>query len=244
MDPVELERAGPAAAGAGPAPVLEVEELSFDADRGRVLDSISFSLAPGELVVVMGASGSGKTTLLKCVNRLLEPSGGRVLLEGSDVTGIAPTLLRRRIGMVWQVPFMFKGTVGDNLRRAADYAGTTLGEHECASLLTRAAFDGDPGTDASRLSIGQQQRVAVARALVGRPSVLLCDEPTASLDHSAALRLEATLREMCADGMAVVFVTHDEAQADRVARRRLQLGDGRLTESGVAPPGRPAARDA
>lgn len=217
----------------GAVPVLEVDDLSFDSDRGRILDRVSFRLQAGELAVIMGPSGSGKTTLLKCLNRLHEPTGGRVCLHGVDTTGIPPMLLRRRIGMVWQVPFMFPGTVGDNLRRAADYAETELSDDDRVSLLARAAFDGDPDADAGRLSIGQQQRVAVARALVGRPAVLLCDEPTASLDQLTSLRLEGTLREMCADGMAVVFVTHDGAQADRIADRRLLLEDGTLRGSDV-----------
>ncbi len=224
--------------------VLEVEDLCFDTDRRRILDRVSFALAPGQLAVVMGVSGSGKTTLLKCLNRLREPTVGRVRLQGVDTTGIAPILLRRRIGMVWQVPFMFPGTVGENLRRAADYADIALSEDDCVRLLGRVAFDGNPAADASRLSIGQQQRVAVARALVGRPVVLLCDEPTASLDHSTSLRLEATLREMCDAGMTVVFVTHDRVQADRVADRRLRLEDGMLSELDVAPPAGPATRDA
>jgi len=224
--------------------VLDVEDLSFHVAGRRIFEGLSFSLAHGELAVIMGASGSGKSTLLKCLNRLLTPSGGRVRLEGVDSAGISPTLLRRRIGMVWQVPFMFPGTVGENLRRAADYADTALSEDDCVRLLARTAFDGDPSADASRLSIGQQQRVAVARALVGRPAVLLCDEPTASLDHSTSLRLEATLREMCDAGMTVVFVTHDRVQADRVADRRLRLEDGTLSELDVAPPAGPATRDA
>lgn len=206
--------------------ILSVEALSYDIDGRRILDGVALSLDRGELTVVMGPSGSGKTTLLKCLNRLLEPASGRVLLEGEDVAALPPPELRRRIGMVWQVPFMFEGTVGDNLRRAAAYGRVEAPDVD--GLLRRAAFDGDPDADAQRLSVGQQQRVSIARALVGRPAVLLCDEPTASLDLDNAMRLERTFRELCAQGMAAVWVTHDGAQAERIGDRVLRLGDGRL----------------
>ena len=206
--------------------ILSVEALSYEAGGRRILDGVTFALDRGELTVVMGPSGSGKTTLLRCVNRLLEPAAGRVLLEGEDVAGLAPPELRRRIGMVSQVPFMFAGTVRDNLHRACEY-GRVEGA-DVDGLLRRAAFDGDADADAQQLSVGQQQRVSIARALVGRPAVLLCDEPTASLDLDNAMRLEQTFRELCAQGMAAVWVTHDRAQAERIGDRVLRLGDGRL----------------
>ena len=189
--------------------VLTVEGLSFEVGGARILDDVSFTLERGELVAVMGPSGCGKTTLLRCLNRLLEPTGGRVLLEGEDTTSISPVAVRRRIGMVWQTPFMFEGTVRDNLRRAAELSASGIGEEAFAGLLERAAFDGGLDTPARTLSVGQQQRVSIARALAGGPALLLCDEPTAALDHDNALKLEATFRELCAGGMTVVWVTHD-----------------------------------
>ncbi len=209
-------------------PVLEVEDLSFGAGGTPILREVSFALAPGELVAVMGASGSGKTTLLKCLNRLLEPGGGHARLEGVDVAGIPPAQLRRRIGMVAQVPFMFEGTIGENLQRAADFGGIDATDRDYARLLADVGLDEPLERDARSLSIGQQQRVAMARALVSAPSVLLCDEPTASLDPASSLRLESTLTELSAAGMGIVFVTHDPAQAARIADRRLRLEDGRL----------------
>ena len=209
-------------------PLLEVEDLSFEAGGARILRGVSFVLDPGELVAVMGASGSGKTTLLKCLNRLLEPGGGRARLDGIDVRDIPPVELRRRVGMVAQVPFMFDGTVRENLQRAADFGGIRPTGEELARLLADAGLDEDLERDAGSLSIGQQQRVAMARALVSRPSVLLCDEPTASLDPASSLRLESTLTGMSAAGVGIVFVTHDPAQAARIADRRLRLEDGRL----------------
>lgn len=210
--------------------VLEVENLSFDVAGVRILESVSFALAEGDLAVVMGGSGSGKTTLLKCLNRLSEPSGGRILLDGVDTREIPAVEVRRRIGMVPQVPFMFPGTVRDNLERAADYIGARIDEDGCAQVLHRAGLDAGLDREALTLSVGQQQRIAVARALIGRPRVLLFDEPTAALDHGASLHLERTLTQMSADGMAIVVVTHDRAQAERVADRLFMLDGGALSE--------------
>jgi putative ABC transport system ATP-binding protein len=225
-------------------PVLEVEDLSFQAGGAPILRGVSFTLGAGELVVVMGASGSGKTTLLRCLNRLVEPAGGHVRLDGTDTREIPPVQLRRRIGMVPQLPFMFDGTLRDNLERASDYSGVGLDDGEYARLLGDVGLDERLDRDARTLSVGQQQRVAMARALVSRPPVLLCDEPYAaviggalevvakrSVEHERKLGDHpdpATLTGMAAAGMGIVFVTHDAEQAGRIADRRLRLAHGRL----------------
>ena len=222
----------PAGAVARRPPVLEVEDVTFEVGGTAILRGISFTLRAGELVVVMGASGSGKTTLLKCINRLLEPTSGRVRLEGTDARDISPVALRRRIGMVAQIPFMFEGTVRENLERAAEYGDVDLTGPEAARLLGEVGLDVGLERDARSLSVGQQQRVAVARALVPRPPGLLCDEPTASLDGPSSLHLESALAGMAAGGMGIVFVTHDADQAGRIADRRLRLEAGRLAATG------------
>ena len=223
-------------------PLLEVEGLSFQAGEAPILRGVSLSLRAGELVVVMGASGTGKTTLLRCFNRLHEPDSGTIRLQGVDAREIAPVELRRKVGMVAQLPFMFDGTIRGNLERAAEYCGIVLEDHEYERLLSDVGLDEPLGRDARSLSVGQQQRAAVARALVARPLILLCDEPTASLDQASSLRLESTLTAMAAGGMGIVFVTHDGEQAARIADRRLLLVggsleavDGDAREAGQAP---------
>ncbi len=224
------------------AALLVSDRLSVRAADRCILDGASLSVASAELVVVMGKSGAGKTTLLKSLNRLIAPSAGRVLLAGIDTAAIAPEELRRRIALVWQTPFMSDGTVGDNLQRAGHYAQTTVDQQRCRRLLEQAAFDGDLTADARRLSVGQQQRVALARALVAEPEVLLCDEPTASLDHETALRLESALRGMSESGMAIVFVTHDAAQSRGATLGRLASAYRRLIVTAAGATGRSASR--
>lgn len=211
-------------------PLLFAEGLSLQIASRLVLDEVSLSVSPGELVVVMGRSGAGKTTLLKCLNRLVAPDSGHVWLRGTDTAQIPPHELRRRVGLVWQIPFMFEGSVAENLRRAARYAETEIDDRQVGLLLDQIAFDGAADVDARKLSVGQQQRVALARALVVKPDVLLCDEPTASLDHAMVLRLEATLQALRVAGMGIVFVTHDAAQADRIADRQFVLDNAQLAE--------------
>ena len=218
-------------ASPGDRTVLSVERLSYEVGGVRVLNEVSFALARGELVAVMGASGSGKTTLLKCLNRLLEPGGGRVVLDGLDSASMSPVELRRGVGMVWQAPLMFAGSVRANLSRAVELSGSGVDEAAFSALLRRVAFGGGLDVDARHLSVGEQQRVSIARALACQPALLLCDEPTAALDHDNALRLEATFRELCADGMTVVWVTHDAAQAKRIADRTLVLAGGALRDA-------------
>lgn len=230
--PVE-QRLARQRASHGGGTVLSVERLSYEVGGVRILREVSFALARGELVAVMGASGSGKTTLLKCLNRLLEPSGGRVVLDGRDTGSMSPVEVRRRVGMVWQAPLMFAGTVRANLRRAVELSGSGVEDAAFSALLRRVAFDGGLDVDARRLSVGEQQRVSIARALACQPALLVCDEPTAALDHDNALRLEATFRELCADGMTVVWVTHDAAQAERIADRTLLLAAGALRDAGA-----------
>ncbi len=209
-------------------PLLDVEDLHYRAGYTQILRGVSFTLGVAELLVVMGASGSGKTTLLRCVNRLLEPTGGTIRLEGTDAHRLSPVELRRKVGMVGQLPFMFEGTIRDNLERAAGYSGTELTDDEYARLLSDVGLDEGLERDARRLSVGQQQRVAMARALVSRPRVLLCDEPTASLDRDSSRRLESTLTRMAGSGMGIIFVTHDGGQAARISERQLLLADGTL----------------
>ena len=215
---------------------LEARDICLDLPGApaRVLQDVNVRVDRGELVVLIGASGSGKTSLLRCLNALQQPTSGSVLLAGADVAVLAPVTLRRRVGMIPQVPFMFAGTVVENLRLAARYAGIApvtddlLGAALADSGLAATLLDRVAG----ELSIGQQQRVAIARVLVARPEFLLCDEPTSALDEVARLKLEETLIELRTRGVGLLFVTHDLDQAERLGDRMLTIQHGVMTQTG------------
>jgi putative ABC transport system ATP-binding protein len=186
----------------------------------------------------VGPSGAGKSTLLRLCNRLEAPSAGRVLLRGEDVAGLDPLALRRRVGMVFQRPTPFAGSVADNLRVAVpglDEAAMGAALERAglaAAFLTRAADD---------LSVGEAQRMCLARTLVTAPEVLLMDEPTSALDRDNRLALERLARRLTEDGIPVLWVTHDEEQVARLADWVLALREGRLDRAG---PPEPAAAGA
>ena len=208
-----------------------------------ILDDVSLSVQAGGIFTILGPSGSGKSTLLRTVNRLIEPSAGRVLLDGVPIGELPVQELRRRVGMVFQTAALFEGTVMDNVlygpRLTQTGRGPSDGEaqHDLArSLLRRvglpAAFCEKP---ADELSGGEAQRVSLARALANEPEVLLLDEPTASLDLSSSQLIEALLLRLAAEtDLTFIFVTHNLVQARRIGDHGLLLVDGRVVDSGSA----------
>ena len=198
-------------------------------ERGvvRALDEFSARVPSAGVTVVFGPSGSGKTTVLRLCNRLEVPTSGRVLFGGQDVAGLDPLRLRRTVGMVFQRPTPFPGTVRDNLLVAAPDADTA----ELTVALERAALDHSwLDRPATELSGGEAQRVCLARTLVTQPQVLLLDEPTSALDQDAAQVLEQSVRALAGDGITVLWVSHDPAQVRRVADRVLRIEHGRAVE--------------
>jgi putative ABC transport system ATP-binding protein len=205
-------------------------------EKREILKGISLAVSAGKLTVIVGPSGGGKSTLIRLINRLEDPSAGRILLAGKDIADLDPLMLRRRVGMVAQKPFMFEGTVLANLRSpfllraeeppaAAELVLETLELCRLSSTLLEQ--------NARTLSLGQQQRVSLARTLVTRPEVLLLDEPTSALDRPTADRLCATLLEICRRrNLTVLMVTHDLRLAGRVADRLAYLEEGRILEEG------------
>jgi putative ABC transport system ATP-binding protein len=190
-------------------------------DGRPVLRDVTLSIPSGSTAVV-GPSGSGKSTLLRLLNRLADPDEGVVRYRGEDVRELDPLELRRRVGLVPQLPAPVPGSVADNVRVGPRLHGTEVDPEPPLVLagLDRSFLD----RDASRLSVGEQQRVMLARALALEPEVLLLDEPTASLDADATAAVEDALRGL--RGVSLVLVTHDPAQAERLAERTIRLRDG------------------
>jgi putative ABC transport system ATP-binding protein len=183
-----------------------------------VLQDLTLAIPAGSTAVV-GPSGSGKSTLLRLLNRLADPDTGSVRFHGMDVREIDPLELRRRVGLVPQLPAPVPGNVAENVCFGPRLHGKEIDPHEPLRLAGL-----DPsflGRDAGRLSVGEQQRVMLARALALEPEVLLLDEPTASLESSATAAVEEALGNL--HGVSLVLVTHDHAQAERLAQRTIDL---------------------
>lgn len=215
---------------------LGAEHLVIERDGRRVLEGVTAGIARGRVTAVVGPSGAGKTTLLRAFNRLEEPTAGRVLLEGCDVRELDPCRLRRRVAMVFQTPVVLPGTVRANLVYGLDPGDETLAQALAAVGLAAEFLD----RAGQALSVGEAQRVTIARALVRDPEVLLADEPTAALDRDASAGIEQLVGQLCAQhALTVVVVTHDLAQAGRIAERALLLARGRIAASGT--PGEVAA---
>jgi len=213
---------------------MEIQQaVAFGFDRvtvrragRRVLDEVTARIPASGITVISGPSGAGKTTLLRLCNRLEVPDAGTVGYRGRPLDEVDPLALRRRVGMVFQRPTPFPGNVADNLAVAHPDAGT----EEMTIALIRVALDpGLLGQEARTLSGGELQRMCLARTLVTRPESLLLDEPTSALDEQPKRVFEDTARELAAQGITIIWVTHDGAQADRVADRIYQLRDGHLT---------------
>ena len=204
-----------------------------------VVDDLSLTVARGERLVLLGGSGSGKTTTLKMINRLIEPDGGRIELDGDDTASLPPHELRRRVGYAFQQVGLFPHfTVGENvaitprlLGWPAERVAARVDELLALVELEPAAFrDRAP----SALSGGQQQRVGVARALAAAPSLLLLDEPFGALDPLTRDRLQRSFVEIARRlALTVVFVTHDLAEAVALGDRIAVMRTGRLEQIGT-----------
>ncbi|MBJ6726700.1 ABC transporter ATP-binding protein [Geomesophilobacter sediminis] len=204
-----------------------------------IVDDVSFAAGRGETTTIIGPSGSGKSTLIRLLNRLDEPSSGRIYLDDTETGTLDPLELRRRVAMVLQKPFMFPGSVLDNLQlpfRYRNAAPPSADSDEVRRAVALARLSPDfLDREARSLSGGEQQRVNLARALIGRPEVLLLDEPTSALDRPTADHLAATLHDVCrSEQLAIVMVTHDLRLAQHTADHLIYLEKGRVVEEGGA----------
>jgi putative ABC transport system ATP-binding protein len=217
------------AAGAAAA-VFELHGVSASRGGRAVIREVDLRIDRGA-TAVLGPSGSGKSTLLRLLNRLAEPDAGTIRFRGRDVRELDVLALRRRVGLVPQLPAPTPGTVRENIETGPALAGR---EAPVERALALAGLDASfAERDAERLSVGEQQRLMLARALALEPEVLLLDEPTSALDERAREGVERTIRALCErPGTSTVVVTHDREQARRLARRTIELRDGRARAGG------------
>ena len=216
--------------------LIKVDNLHKSFDDIEVLKGIDAEICKGDVIVVIGASGSGKSTFLRCLNKLEEPTGGKIFFEGTDITNphIDINLHRRKMGMVFQQFNLFPHmTVLKNM---------TLGpikllkkskaeaEKEAMKLLERVGLSDKANAFPNQLSGGQKQRVAIVRALCMNPDVLLFDEPTSALDPEMVGEVLDVMKQLAKEGMTMVVVTHEMGFAREVATNVVFIDEGKIVE--------------
>jgi tungstate transport system ATP-binding protein len=207
---------------------IHFDDVALAANGTRILTGVSLTFASGMLTAVLGPNGSGKTTLLKLAMGLLEPTHGRITFAGRS------NAVSRRRAFVFQKPVMLRRTAAGNVAyalRMAGHAATTARVGQLLGQVGLAAFAARP---ARRLSGGEQQRLALARALAREPEILFLDEPTASLDPYAAKGVEDIITQIAGAGVKVVMTTHDLGQARRLAGHVVFLAKGLVCEDAPA----------
>ncbi|MCX6673420.1 MAG: phosphate ABC transporter ATP-binding protein [Methanothrix sp.] len=218
--------------------LLEISSLGKSIGKAEILQGINLKAERGEILGLIGPTGSGKTTLLRLVNLLDEPSSGSILFDGREVSGRPERELlaaRRRMAMVFQKPVMFKASVEENvsyglrMRGRVDAMG---GRERIKEALAAVGLSGYESRDANTLSGGETQRIALARALILQPDLLLLDEPTANLDPGSAASIDSLLRNLAGSRTAVILATHNMQQCRKLARRVAVLQEGRLVAMG------------
>lgn len=217
--------------------MLEIKNLSKSFGDLEVLRDVNLSVDKGEVVVIIGPSGSGKSTMLRCINLLEQPSGGEILYQEQNITGLGKhvTEYRKHVGMVFQKFNLFPlKTVVENVA----YAPTKLNKLSHADakelameLLAKVGLESKAESYPAALSGGQQQRVAIARALAMQPDMLLFDEPTSALDPELVGDVLNVMKQLAGEGMTMVVVTHEMGFAKEVADRVIFMDGGYIVEA-------------
>jgi cell division transport system ATP-binding protein len=198
------------------------------------LDEVSFVIDKGEFVFVVGASGSGKSTMIRLLLKELEPSSGRILVGGRDLTRLKQSkvpLLRRNVGCVFQdFKLLPNRTAAENVAYALKVQGESAANirRKVPEVLSLVGLSDKVGSLPDELSGGEQQRVSIARAVVNHPPLLICDEPTGNLDPDTSVGIMQLLYRINRAGTTILMVTHDREMVDKMRRRVIALEDGRL----------------
>lgn len=232
----------PSAKGQARKPLIKLDKLSKHYGHHTVLDGIELEVMPGEVLAIIGPSGSGKSTLLRCINYLEPPDGGHVTIGDISLNAAAPagrselSTLRRSVGMVFQSFNLFPHmTVLRNVSLAQERVlgrSRRSADERSMQLLSRVGLADKAQQFPGRCSGGQQQRIAIARALALDPDVMLFDEPTSALDPELGLEVLAVMRELAETGMTMIVVTHEMSFAENVSDTVMIMADGKIIEKG------------
>jgi len=214
---------------------LEIRGICKSYGKAEILRDIDLMVETGEVLALIGPTGSGKTTLLRLVSLLEEPSKGCILFDGQKVTAASEKeklKARRRMAMVFQKPVMFKANVSENVSFGLKMRGID-DPKKIEEALSAVGLSGFENRDANTLSGGEMQRIALARALVLEPELLLLDEPTANLDPKSAASIDRLLQSLPRQKRAVILATHNMMECKRLATRVAVLQAGRLEAVGL-----------
>lgn len=217
--------------------VFRFQDVTLVRDGRIILDHISLEILPGEICTIIGPSGAGKSTLLSLFNRLQDPNRGEIFFQDRPLTQIDVLKLRRKVGMVFQLPSLFKGTVADNINFGPSLkSDKPVPKDNALPYLQMVGLEPEfLRLPADKLSVGQQQRISIARCLANKPEVLLMDEPTSALDTEAV----STIEELCVElhrkmDLTLVWVTHNLDQARRLGGKTILLDAGVIVKTGAA----------
>lgn len=218
---------------------IHVSHLKKNFGHLEVIKDISTDIYEGEVVVILGPSGSGKSTFLRCINRLEEPTGGEIIVDGQAITDKKADLnkIRENIGMVFQHFNLFNNlNVIQNLMLAPvqlKKASKEKAREEAMAMLKKVGLEDKAESYPHQLSGGQKQRVAIARSLCMNPDIMLFDEPTSALDPEMVGEVLQVMKDLAAEGMTMAIVTHEIGFAREVADRVLFIDDGYIIEEGT-----------
>ena len=219
--------------------MFEVKDLCKSFGELQVLKGLNETFYKGDVAAVIGPSGSGKSTFIRCLNLLEQPTSGSIFFEGTDITakGFDVNKHRQKVGMVFQQFNLFNNlSILDNVTISMEkvkHVSHAEAEAKAMALLKRVGLDSKAGSFPSQLSGGQKQRIAIVRALALEPDVLLFDEPTSALDPEMVGEVLQVISDLAAEGITMVFVTHEMGFARKVANRVLFMDGGQIAEQGT-----------
>ena len=209
--------------------LLKIEHIDKTLQNTKILDDLSLTVEPGEILTLVGPSGSGKTTLLRCVNRLIDPDNGTIRYNDRDIKELPVVSLRKQIVLVPQDSFMLPGTVHDNIAYGQNIHGCYDENIIKQSIIDAGLTESFLDKNAEKLSGGEKKRVSLARALAIHPKILLLDEPTNGIDPKVLLNVEENIIQFVRKrDLTVLWVTHNIDQAKRVSNRIANLKDGTI----------------